>query len=161
MKDQVTVQIADMKIKRNTGQLITYALGSCVGISIYDPVIKLAALIHILLPETPNPMEANPYKFANTAIQETLRKMQVFGGNKRNYVCKIAGGAQMFKSQMNATALSNIGQRNVEAVKAALRKEAVRISGEDVGQDCARTMFVDVETGTVTIRVIGKKEVVI
>ena len=66
------VGIADMKITRQEGTLITYALGSCIGISFYDPGIKLAALLHIMLPESKNPAEPQVYKFADTGIRETL-----------------------------------------------------------------------------------------
>ena len=96
MNKEIKVGIADMKIARREGVLITYALGSCIGISLYDPAIKLAALLHIMLPEAGSMSDMNVFKFADTGIQEMLRKMAAFGGVKRRYQCKIAGGAKMF-----------------------------------------------------------------
>ena len=97
MGKQVSVGIADMKILRQEGVLITYALGSCIGISFYDPMIKLGALLHIMLPEGRQIGGANLMKYADTGIRETLRKLNAFGGTNRRMVCKIAGGAKMFE----------------------------------------------------------------
>lgn len=148
-----------MKITRQEGTLITYALGSCIGISFYDPTIKLAALLHIMLPECKTPSETQVFKFADTGIRETLRKLAAFGGSKSRYVCKIAGGAQMFAVQGNSS-LSNIGQRNIESVRNILRNEGIRLMRQEVGENYARTMLIDVATGKVMIRTFGRPEIV-
>ncbi len=161
MANQIVVQIADMKMSRRSGTLITYALGSCVGISLYDPVAKLGALIHIMLPQattTSNTSEKQVYKFADTGIASTLLKMSALGGMKSRYVCKIAGGAKMFSID-DKSMLGSIGDRNVETVMNVLRRENIRISGQDTGSNYARTMTLDVETGKVSIRTIGKPDI--
>ncbi len=157
MEKQVSVGIADMKIARQKGTLITYALGSCIGISFYDPMIKLGALLHIMLPENNVPGSANVYKFADSGIRETLRKLSAYGGQKHRMVCKIAGGAKMFEMG-GAGGLGNIGERNAQMVKKVLMAEGLRVSGEDTGSNCARTMLIDVETGQVKVRTMGKNE---
>lgn len=157
MVNEVRVGIGDLKITRQQGTLITYALGSCIGITLYDPMIKLGGLLHIMLPNSPGATDT-PYKFADTGIKEMLRKMSAFGGMKSRYVCKIAGGAQMF--QMTGS-IGNIGQRNIESVKAILSAENIRITGEDTGLNYARTMLMDVSTGKVTVRTIGCKDKVL
>ncbi len=151
------MQIADMKMGKKHGTLITYALGSCVGISIYDPQLKLAALIHIMLPNAVNPKESMVFKFADIGIKETLRRMDILGGVRQRYICKIAGGAKMF-DVYSASNLSNIGDRNIESVETILRNEGIRIANRDVRGNYARTMLVDIETGLVSIRTIGKAE---
>lgn len=157
MGKQISVGIADMKISRQEGTLITYALGSCVGITFYDPMIKLGALLHIMLPEAGTAANANCLKFADTGIQETLRKMYAFGAVKSRLVCKIAGGAKMFEMKGQG-GLGNIGERNVRSVKQILLKEGIRIRGEDTGANYARTMVIDLTTGEVKIRTVGKPE---
>ena len=153
---EVKIGIGDMKVLRHEGILITYALGSCIGITLYDPVIKLGGLLHIMLPKaTAETAKTTPFKFADSGIDEMLRKMSIFGGIKSRYICKIAGGAQMF--QMTGPT-GNIGARNIESVKAALRKEHINIVGEDTGKNIARTMLLDVATGEVRIRTMGSKE---
>lgn len=147
-----------MKIARREGTLITYALGSCVGITFYDPMIKLGALVHILLPEAGENAAGNIFKFADTGIKETLRKLEVFGGVKSRYQCKIAGGAKMF--EMSA-GIGNIGERNVKMVEKVLAEEHVRVMAKDVGANYARTMLLDVTTGTVKVRTSGRNETIL
>ncbi len=148
-----------MQIIRREGTLITYALGSCIGISLYDPQIKLAALIHIMLPEAAG-QAGNVFKFADTGIQETLRKMAVFGGVKSRYICKIAGGAKMFEN-LSRSNLGNIGERNVHSVEAAMQAEKIRIVRKDVGANYARTMLLDAADGKVRIRTAGRPEIIL
>ena len=147
-----------MKIARREGTLITYALGSCVGITFYDPMIKLGALVHILLPEAGDNAAGNIFKFADTGIKETLRKLEVFGVVKSRYQCKIAGGAKMF--EMSA-GIGNIGERNVKMVEKVLAEEHIRVMAKDVGANYARTMLLDVTTGTVKVRTSGRNETIL
>ena len=147
-----------MKIARREGTLITYALGSCVGITFYDPMIKLGALVHILLPEAGDNAAGNIFKFADTGIKETLRKLEVFGGVKSRYQCKIAGGAKMF--EMSA-GIGNIGERNVKMVEKVLAEEHIRVMAKDVGANYARTMLLDVTTRTVKVRTSGRNETIL
>lgn len=158
--DKYTVGIADMKFARQNGILITYALGSCIGIALYDPMIKLGALIHIMLPEIGTMSDSNLYKYADTGIRETLRKLNVMGGRPNRLVAKIAGGAKMFELQGNAT-FGNIGLRNINSVKTILRSEGIKLIAEDVGENYARTMSFDVGTGKVNIRTFGRTEIVL
>lgn len=156
----IKIGIADMKVARREGILITHALGSCIGITFYDPMIKLGALVHIMLPVAVGVKSSSVFRFADTGIRETLRKLGAFGGSKSRYVCKIAGGAQMFTTSGGGS-LGNIGQRNIESVRQTLKEEGVRIAAEDVGGNSARTMLLDVSTGQVSLRSIGKPDVIL
>lgn len=157
MEKKISVGIADMKITRQEGILITYALGSCIGISFYDPMIKLGALLHIMLPEKGRGNDSNIFKFADSGIQETLRKLGAYGAVKKRLVCKIAGGAKMFEMK-GGGGLGNIGERNAQNVKRVLMAEGLRITSEDTGANYARTMLLDVGTGKVYIRSAGRPE---
>lgn len=157
MEKKLSVGIADMKITRQEGLLITYALGSCIGISFWDPMIKLGALLHIMLPERGRTNNDNVFKYADSGIAETLRKLGAYGGTKRRLVCKIAGGAKMFEMK-GVGDLGNIGERNIQMVKKIMLSEGLHISGEDIGANYARTMSLDVSTGEVRIKTMGKSE---
>ena len=157
MEKELKVGIGDMKLTRGEGRIITYALGSCIGISFYDPAIKLGALLHIMLPERQSPTDASLFKYADTGIAETLRKLKVFGMMKSRTIVKIAGGAKMFAIKGNAS-FGNIGERNAAKVKQILRAEGLRLVAEDTGGTYARTMVVDVDTGKVTIKSFGMPE---
>lgn len=122
---ELKVGIGDMKFSRGEGRIITYALGSCIGITFYDPVTRLGALLHIMLPVQFEGKDSNPFKFADSGIRETLRKLKIFGMVKSRMVVKIAGGAKMFEISGNSS-FGNIGQRNAESVKKSWpRKESV------------------------------------
>lgn len=152
---KVTVGIADMKILQWDGELITYALGSCIGICLYDPGIKLAALIHIMLPINMETGRKNTMKYADTGIRETLRQLELKGARRTRITAKLAGGAKMFEVAGNSN-LGNIGQRNIESVRMNLRKEGIRILSENVGGNVARTLSFFPATGQGQIRAYGK-----
>ncbi len=151
------VGIGDMTLTRGDGIIITYALGSCIGISFYDPGIRLGALLHIMLPERQNATDPNLFKYADTGIQETLRKLMAFGMVKPRTIIKIAGGAKMFEIKGNAS-FGNIGERNAIKVKQILRAEGLRLMAEDTGGTYARTMLLNVGNGDVSVRSFGKQE---
>lgn len=157
---KITVGIADMKMSQWEGELITYALGSCIGICLYDPGIKLAALIHIMLPLNMEAGRKNPMKYADTGIRDTIKQMEGRGAMKSRLVAKIAGGAKMFEVQ-GGGALGNIGQRNIESVRMNLKKEGIRILADDTGGSVARTLSFDPATGQGRIRAYGKPDVIL
>lgn len=154
----ITVGIADLKLTRLDGELITYALGSCIGICFYDPVIRLGALLHVMLPYAEGGSTGNVYKYADTGIEEAIRKLNAFGGVSGRITAKIAGGAKMFDLP-ETSAIGNIGKRNREAVKSLLMGFGVRLLGEDTGSNYARTMSMDVANGRVKIKAYGREEV--
>ncbi|MCI8599437.1 MAG: chemotaxis protein CheD [Lachnospiraceae bacterium] len=156
MGKQLVVGIGDMKLGRQEGTIITYALGSCIGIALYDPMIKLGALVHIMLPEKVN-SDSNIFKYADTGIKETLRKLYAYGADKRRLTAKIAGGAKMFEMKGGGS-MGNIGERNAQTVKRVLSQEGIRIVREDTGANYARTMSIDLQTGMVLIKTFGRPE---
>ena len=156
---KITVGIADMKMAKERGMQITYALGSCIGICLYDQKIKLAALVHIMLPLTMETGRKNPLKYADTGIRETLRMMEAKGASRSRITAKIAGGAKMF--DVNGGSMGNIGQRNIESVHMNLKKEGIQLLREDVGGSVARTLLFDPATGLGCVRSYGRKELII
>ena len=158
--DKQVVGIADMKFARQHGLLVTYALGSCIGICLYDPMIKLGALVHIMLPINMERGRTHPFKYADTGVQATLQKMQAFGGQPSRMTAKIAGGARMFEVQGDGF-LGSIGQRNIESVKWALQKAGIRLLREEVGGTVARTLLFDVSNGQGCVRSYGRQDILI
>ena len=155
---KITIGIADMKLARGQGMLITYALGSCIGICLHDPLLKLGALVHIMLPVNMETNRTNTMKYADTGLRETLRQMEAMGANRTRITAKIAGGAKMFET---AGSLGNIGQRNIESVRLNLKKEGIRLLKEDVGGSVARTLLFDVNSGLGCVRCYGRPELII
>ena len=146
-----------MKMGRNGEKIITYALGSCIGICLYEPQLKLAALVHIMLPLNMETGRKNTFKYADTGIRAALRDMELKGARRTAITAKIAGGARMF--EVSGGSLGNIGQRNAESVHQILKMEKVPLLWEDVGGTIARTMEFDSATGTGVIRSYGRPEI--
>jgi chemotaxis protein CheD len=149
---QLSVGISDWKVCREPDTLITYALGSCVGICMYDREKHVAGLSHIMLPDSAASAEAinfNRMKFADTAIPDMFNKMIQLGANHTRITAKIAGGALMFTS---ASERFNIGERNVTAVKAALSKIRVPIIASDTGFNFGRTVVFFSNDGRVEVK---------
>ncbi|MEA4992505.1 MAG: chemotaxis protein CheD [Oscillibacter sp.] len=157
MNDKLIVGIADMKLTQDGEKLITYALGSCIGICLYEPNRRLAALIHIMLPLNMETGRKNTFKYADTGIRATLREMEMKGASRAAITAKIAGGARMF--EVSGGSLGNIGQRNGESVRQILKMEKIRLAWEDVGGTVARTMEFDGATGNGIIRSYGYPEI--
>lgn len=157
---KLTVGIADMKMLQWDGELITYALGSCIGICLYDPAVKLAALIHIMLPINMEAGRKNTMKYADTGIRETLKQLEARGARKTRLVAKIAGGAKMFEVS-GSSGLGNIGQRNIESVHLNLRREGIHIVAENVGGSVARTLSFFPGTGQGQIRAYGQPLIIL
>lgn len=157
MNDKITVGIADMKLAQGSGILITYALGSCIGLCFHDPRLRLGALLHVMLPLNMEAGRKNPLKYADTGIRETLRQMEAKGASRSRITVKIAGGAKMF--EVKGGNLGNIGQRNIESVHTVLKQEGIRLLAENVGGSVARTLLFDVVSGQGCIKSYGHQDV--
>lgn len=156
----ITVGIADLNVAKGSEKLATYALGSCVGICLYDADKKIAGLVHIMLPWSKEEAAVNGKgtgnnicRFADTGITELIRQMCAAGARKSRLTAKIAGGAKMFSFN---SSVFNIGERNVEAVKKVLAAYKIPIVAEETGKDFGRTVFFSAEDGSVEIRAASK-----
>ena len=156
---EIKIGISDLNIAKKGDVLVTYALGSCVGICLYDGVHKVAGLSHIMLPTSQgfNPVGNQIYKFADLAIPQLIKKMEQAGAKKICMKAKIAGGAQMFASVNNST-LANIGQRNVIEVKKILQQLNISIIAEDTGKNYGRTQYFNSADGSMRIKSVNRGE---
>jgi chemotaxis protein CheD len=149
----VVIGVADCKVTGETSDmLITYALGSCVGVAIYDPIPRVAALLHFMLPETPaGAVPANPYMYADSGIPLMFREAYEKGAQKRRLRVCVAGGAQI----MDDRGVFNIGHRNCVAMRKIFWKAGVIVHAEETGGNIARTMRFDVASGRTFLRSPG------
>lgn len=146
------VGIAEMAVAKAPETITTLGLGSCVGIVLYDRIHKIGGLAHILLPNAPNGCEGlNIAKYADTAIDELIRRMTRSGANPRLLVAKLAGGAHMFGATEQSDVMQ-VGKRNVEHSRKALERQSIAVLAEDVGGANGRTIVLDCETGALTVR---------
>ena len=158
MADLIKVGMADYKVGRGPSKLISYGLGSCIGISLYDPQTKIGGLLHIMLPDSSQARASdNPAKFADTGIPLMLNDVISLGASRSRLVAKIAGGAQMF-AFANATDIMRVGNRNADAAKQILRKNGIKVIAEDTGGNYGRTVQIDLATGVYKVKTIDRGE---
>jgi len=152
MPEEIGVDMARMKITKAPNKLVALGIGSCIVITLYDPILKIGALAHTMLPSSAAGVESrNPLKYADKAIDEMIRKMKAMGSMVQDLEAKIVGGANMFPS-IKSKAIA-MGEENINAVKKKLEKEGIRLTGEATGGGVGRSVEFDIGSGVVTIRI--------
>ena len=146
------VRIADMKVSADPQTtLVTYALGSCIALTLYDPRQHVGGMLHFLLPElTENGsgLQKSPLAYANTGFEILLEKVQEVGAVKQRLIVKAVGGAQL----LGQTNIMDIGHDNYQALLNVLKQHGMSLTAEDVGGDYSRTAMLEIDSGNVTIR---------
>lgn len=147
---RIIVGMGELAAASHPEVLITQALGSCVGVTLWDARLRAGAMAHVLLPAAPaGGFSGRPDRFADIAIPKLVQAMVDLGSVKRALVAKIAGGAAMFKGE---SGLDSIGGRNVAAVTGALRSLGIAIQATDTGGSFARTIELELDTGALLVR---------
>ncbi|MFO8239727.1 MAG: chemotaxis protein CheD [Dissulfuribacterales bacterium] len=144
---QIVVGISDLKVSGNAGDiLITYALGSCVGVAVYDPVDRVGGLLHFMLPDSSideTKARRNPAMFADTGIPLLFKSCYKLGAVKKRMIVKIAGGASIM-DDMN---YFRIGQKNITAARKIFWRNGIIIDGEDLHGNYNRTVKLNISNG--------------
>ncbi len=151
-----TAKIGEIVMSKSPDVLQALALGSCVGVVIYDQSTKIGALAHILLPEITGTSNSLPGKFATTAIPEAIKMTVARGAQRSNLIAKIAGGARMF--DVSNLSIMDVGQRNIEAVLRLLTENNIPVVAKDVGENFGRTIIFNLESGLLTIKQVMNKK---
>ena len=152
---KIVVGISDMKVSKSPKDtLITYSLGSCIAVSLYDPAVRAGGILHYQLPDSkqdPQRAAQKPLMFADTGMELLLMNLDNFGVKPKRLQVKIAGGAAMSIGPKGF----DIGKRNYLAIRKILWKRGMFIDAEDIGGSSPRHMYLNIETGSVTIRTTG------
>ncbi|MGD8388137.1 MAG: chemotaxis protein CheD [Desulfobacteraceae bacterium] len=158
MNNKITVGVADMKVSNDPeAMLVTYSLGSCIGIAVYDPAVKVGGMLHYMLPDSSlDPVKAknNPYMFADSGIAPMFKEAYKLGAKKQRMRIVVVGGAQILDQQ----GFFNIGKRNHMAMRKIFWKNKVMVSHEDVGGNVNRTLKLAINDGACWVKVSGKGE---
>jgi chemotaxis protein CheD len=152
----ITVGVGDMQLTNRPDEvLVTYALGSCAGLAIFDPEAQVGGLLHCMLPLSQidkAKAEANPYMFVDTGVPELFTEAYRLGAQKNRLKVKVAGCAQILDAQGHF----RIGERNYATLRKILWKNNVLIDSEDVGGSISRTLYFEIASGRVSIRSNGQ-----
>jgi chemotaxis protein CheD len=151
------VAVGDMKTGCREDTIVTHALGSCLGLMVYDPAAQVGGLLHAMLPLSKINLQKaaeNPFMFVDTGVPELFRQLYELGGQKSRMVIKVAGCGQ----PLGNSEMFKIGERNYTILKKLLWKNNIMIEAEDVGGIASRTVYFDMSTGQVTISSKGVKK---
>jgi chemotaxis protein CheD len=156
--NSLAVGLGEIKVSRDRNDvLVAFGLGSCVGISMYDPVTRVAGLLHAVLPERINGAEPLSPKYVDSGVMELISQMINAGANRGRLVARMAGGANMLITP-GLSKTFDIGTRNVTAAHAKLSELNIKIVGEETGGNAGRTVRMYIADGRMTIRTMGNQE---
>lgn len=153
------VGVADMKVSNNPADaVVTYSLGSCIGLVIYDPVARVGGILHYMLPESSIDKEKaaqKPFMFADTGIPRLFKTAYTMGAKKNRVKIFVAGGAEI----LDQNGFFNIGKRNYLALKKMFFKNKVMIDKQEVGGNINRTIRIEIASGDIFLKTSGSQEV--
>jgi chemotaxis protein CheD len=149
------VGVADMVASNDSSaEIVTYSLGSCLGITIYDAVKKIGGLLHLMLPDSKIDAAkavSAPFMFVDTGVPRLFHAAYHLGADRSRLVVKVAGGAQLLDQQ----GIFNIGSRNFDALQQLVAQNGLKLHATDVGGLSSRTVRLDLTTGSVTVKTPG------
>ena len=152
---RIIIDISDAKVSNDPADvLVTYSLGSCIGVCLYDPAVSIGGMLHYQLPNSTMDAERakeKPLMFADTGIEILIDKMSSMGAKRKRMQVKIAGGASMESGPDGF----DIGKRNYLAIKKILWQNGMFIDAEDVGGTSPRNMYMNIANGAVTVKAKG------
>jgi chemotaxis protein CheD len=152
----LAVGVADMVVSNDSNaEIVTYSLGSCLGVTVFDPVKKIGGLLHLMLPDStidPAKAAAMPFMFVDTGVPRLFHAAYNLGADRSRLVVKVAGGAQL----LDQHGIFNIGSRNFEALKKLLAHNGLNLHAANVGGLTSRTLRLDLSNGSVTIKSPGE-----
>lgn len=154
---KLVIGVGDLLVSNDPeALLVTYALGSCIGVTIYDPVAKVGGLLHFMLPSADLNKEkaaANPAMFGDTGIPMLFQTCYEKGAKKERLIVCAAGGAEVLSDDGHF----KIGSRNRTLVRKIFWKNNILIAGDDTGGSNSRTLSLRMADGTTVVRTQGKE----
>ncbi len=149
---RITVGIADARTASGEADvLVTYALGSCIGVTIYDPVARVGGMLHFMLPQSslsPEKASNSPCMFADTGVPLLFRSAYELGAKKERLIVCAAGGAEILADEGHF----RIGTRNRTILRKLFWKNSILLAAEDTGGNHSRTLTLRLADGMVTVK---------
>ena len=157
----IEVRMGDMQAGCSPSRLITRALGSCLGITLFNPLKKMGAMAHPMLPDIEKArIKGKPCRYVNYVIKKMVEDLESMGSARNALIAKLFGGAHMF-SFIAADSALNVGEKNIAMAKTIFEEIGIKVSAEEVGGTFGRTIELNLENGKVLMDTIswGRKEV--
>lgn len=150
----INIGLGELVVSKNPDDmLVAYGLGSCLGIGMYDPVMRIAGLLHAVLPESANGDRSNS-KYVNSGILNLMDGMVKAGASQNRLFVRMAGGANMLVSS-SLSSMFEIGSRNIISAHQTFLRLNLKLSAEEVGGNVGRTVRLYILSGRMTVRMVG------
>lgn len=146
----IVVRIAELAVAGPPSRLAAHGLGSCVAVTLHDPIARIGGLAHVLLPAPGARRDPRPARCATTAVPALIERMVTAGADPARLVARLAGGATLFAGP-GGGGPESLGSRNVTAVRAALAAGGIRVSAEWTGGDFGRSVTFDPDSGRIDV----------
>ncbi|MGI6662224.1 MAG: chemotaxis protein CheD [Bacillota bacterium] len=170
MSDSLVVGLAEVKWSvLPEDVLVAFSLGSCVGVALWDPVLRAGAMAHVMLPSSRGrkspkngvdagltPRFEKPGKYADTAVEYAVRCLTAIGAEPSRMMVRMAGGAHVIPGFTLPG--GDIGTANIRAVSEAIERLGLPEPRKDVGGDYGRTMRLYVGEGRATVYSVSRGE---
>lgn len=137
--------------------LITHSLDSCIGIVIYDPVAKVAGMLHFQLPSSKGDeqrAEESPAMFGDKGIPLLFDSMLAHGAARERFILSMFGGASI----VDDDDMVKIAIKNARTAKKILWQSCMSIRHEEVGGSDTRSVGIEVDTGQITLSKQGSTQ---
>lgn len=158
MSNHIAVGLAEIKISNDPNDvLVAFGLGSCLGIGMYDPMLKLGGLLHAVLPKAGNHTEELSAKYVDTGIRLLLNQLTQLGALPARLKVRMVGGANILVAP-SLSSTFDIGARNISAAYQVFKELGIKLISEEVGGQTGRTVRMYILDGRMTIRVMGGQE---
>lgn len=155
----IVIGVADMMISNDPqATLVTYSLGSCIGLAIYDPLVQVGGMLHFMLPDSsldPEKAKKKPYMFADTGIPLLFKGTYKLGAKKHRMQVVVVGGAKV----SSGNDFFNIGKRNYLALRKIFWRNNVMVNFKSVGGTENRTLRLDIKDGRTWLKESGTPQV--
>ena len=117
VKTRTVVHVSDAKVSNDPANVIvTYALGSCIGVCLHDSVSQIGGMLHYQLPDSgmdPERARQRPFMYADSGMKCLVEKLASMGAQRIRMRVRIAGGAAMDTGPKGF----DIGRRNYLAIR--------------------------------------------
>jgi len=155
---EIVVRVADLNIATGQQVLVTYGLGSCVAILLFEPQHRIAAMAHIMLPSLSLARRGDrPGKTPHTAVPALIEAMVDLGAERKKITGRLVGGASLFAS-LTPPGSIQMGERNVVSCREVLNREAIPLVAEQVGGETGRSVWLYASDGRAIIRSASQSE---
>ncbi len=137
-------------------RIVTFSLGSCIGVTLFDPEKKIGGMIHCMLPSARIDMQKASHKpemFVDSGLALILQQMFDLGASRKHLIIKMAGAA----SVLNDNEFFKVGERNYAYARKFFAKNMLNVESEDVLGTVSRTLSLYMDSGITTVRIFDKE----